>query len=98
MITGFTPDGRGDEDTACADYLSALFENPSIDPGPFLDRVRRSVNARLLAGALINSGSDLEYCCQLDRYNFIMRVETNENSLKMYKLILDNKQNQNYNP
>jgi len=93
VITGITPEERGDEDTACADYLSALYENQLIDPTPFLDRVRNSVNARLLAEMPINSGSDLEFCCQLDRFNFIMRVDTQEYPPKLHKLILDKNRN-----
>jgi 2-phosphosulfolactate phosphatase len=85
VITGVVYDRDGDEDTACADYLTALLRGQRPPLAPFLERVRRSASGQLFDGS--NPGAfpatDLDYCTQVDRFDFAMRVERREGLLVM---------------
>ncbi|HMD89933.1 MAG TPA: 2-phosphosulfolactate phosphatase [Anaerolineaceae bacterium] len=76
VISGLQPDGRGDEDQACSEYIQALLERQQPDPAPYIRRVIESKN-----GGLFRAGnqpafplSDLDYCTAVDRFNFAMPV------------------------
>ncbi len=77
VITGYGPDGRGDEDQALADYLEAHFSGLRPDSAPYLERVRASRDASYLLA--LNDADmpfgDLALCVDLDRFPFAMRVE-----------------------
>lgn len=82
VITGRNDWLDGDEDTALADYLAARLRSESPDPGPYLARVRQST-----AGLIFSQptqpktlASDLDYCTQLDRFDFALEV-TRQNGL-----------------
>lgn len=80
--TGVRPGVRGDEDAACAEYMAALLrgEDPNLDP--YLQRVRLSQDGQLFADPARPEFpvSDLDYCTQVDRFDFAMLVER-ENGL-----------------
>ena len=69
----------GDEDRACADYLTELLRGHTPDPAPYLDRVRASD-----AGLLFDPGtpdlppSDLELCARIDTVDFALHVRTGD--------------------
>ncbi len=85
VVTGVVYDRDGDEDTACADYLAALLYGRRPPLEPFLERVRRSISGRLFDGAnpIAFPASDLDYCTQVDRFDFAMRVKRREGLLVM---------------
>lgn len=69
----------GDEDRACADYLTELVRGRSPDPTPYLDRVRASDTAALFDVDDPNlPPSDVELCAQVDTVDFAMRVVSND--------------------
>jgi 2-phosphosulfolactate phosphatase len=76
VITGLRPDGHGDEDAACADYIEALLGGGPVDPAPFVERVVASLAARPFVDPARPEFplADLEYCVQVDRFDFAMPV------------------------
>ncbi len=89
VITGQLYDG-GEEDLACADYLKARLSGQSPDPGPFLDRVRRSHDAQILLDPSQPEfpETDLMYCTSLDRFNFAMPVTCEDDRLVIRKVVI----------
>ena len=84
VITGQSDSSAwdADEDAACADYLEALLqgEDPApelfIDQNKIIERVRNSPTGLLFADpeALHLPLPDLEYCLQINRFDFAMPV------------------------
>jgi len=76
VITGRRPGGWGDEDAACADYIEALLSGHQPDPESILERVRQSPPGKLFSdpAQIEFNPADLEYCLQLDRFDFTMLV------------------------
>jgi 2-phosphosulfolactate phosphatase len=85
VVTGIYPDRDGDEDAACADYLGALLRGGAPDPAPYLRRVRESVPGRIFADPARPEfpSEDLEYCANVDRFDFAMLVERRDGLLVM---------------
>jgi 2-phosphosulfolactate phosphatase len=77
--------GGGDEDFACANYLEALFKGNSPDPKPFLQRVLASQDAsqHLDPNKIGFPLTDLDYCTQIDKFNFAMPVRRDDGRLIM---------------
>jgi len=65
---------EGDEDLALADYLEAKLTQPSVDPQPYLERVRVSPTADHLRQLGETFSADVEAAIQLDRFNFAMQI------------------------
>ena len=70
-------DRDGDEDVACADYLTALLGGSQPDPSPFLARVRGSDAAqRFLSGDDPDfPAADVEAACRLDVVDVALRAD-----------------------
>jgi 2-phosphosulfolactate phosphatase len=85
VITGYGPDGRGDEDVALADYVAARLRGESPDPEPYLERVRQSVIGRRFPDPNWPDfpPADLPCCTDLDRFDFAMPVERQDALLVM---------------
>lgn len=83
VATGFAPEGA--EDEACADYLKALLRGEQPDAMPFLERVRNSHAGHRLSDPNDPSfpAADLDCCVDIDRFDFAMPVERQENLLIM---------------
>jgi len=77
VITGIH---NNDEDIACAEYLEALFKGHRPDTKPFVQRVYGSRDAiqHLDPAQPEFPLSDLDYCTQIDRFDFAMPI-TREN-------------------
>lgn len=75
VITGKSYNG-GDEDIACAEYLEELLEGNRPDVKPFLKRVLESKDAfpHLDPEQRSFPRSDLEYCTQIDKFDFAMPI------------------------
>jgi len=80
VITGLRPNGYGDEDAACADYIEALLGGGPVDPAPFVERVYASLIGRVFVDPAQPEFplADLEYCVQVDRFDFAMPVRRRE--------------------
>jgi 2-phosphosulfolactate phosphatase len=81
VITGAIWSG-GEEDLACAEYLDGLLRGNCPDPGPFLERVRKSRESMQMFFELkepLFPKSDLEHCATLNVFDFAMPI-TKENS------------------
>ena len=78
VITGSV---NNDEDVACAEYLEALLKGHKPDIAPFAQRVYASRDALQHLDPQQKSFplSDLDYCTQIDRFDFAMPI-TRENS------------------
>lgn len=75
VITGRSYNG-GDEDLACAEYLEGLLRGEQPEQGPFIKRVLESRDAfpHLDPAQKDFPRSDLDYCAQVDRFDFAMPV------------------------
>ena len=84
VITGRSYNG-GDEDIACAAYLEELLKGKPPDVKPFIKRVLESRDAfphldpRQRGFPL----SDLDYCTQIDRFDFAMPITREDGKLIM---------------
>lgn len=83
VVTGRRPNGFGDEDAACADYMAERLCGRHPDPAPYLERVPSSKWGRLFASPDHPDypAVDLKYCTALDRFDFAMRAEQREGGL-----------------
>ena len=75
VITGRSYNG-GDEDLACAEYLEELLKGNQPDGKPFIKRVMESKDAfpHLDPKQRDYPLSDLDYCAQIDRFDFAMPI------------------------
>ena len=85
VATGVLPGRDGDEDIACADYLAALLRGEPIDTAALVRRVRDSDSGRLFADPAhkVFPTSDLDLCTDVDRFDFVLRVERRDGLLVM---------------
>jgi len=76
VLTEYGREGGGDEDAACADYLEALLNGQTPPVEPFLQRVRGSQSAQALSDPSRpdNAAIDIDYCTQVDRFDFAMQA------------------------
>ena len=84
VITGLGPDGRGEEDLACAEYLEALLKdlNPSSDS--YLKRVTESMAGQFyLDPENTMFRKDIECCIDIDRFNFALEISREDDRLVM---------------
>lgn len=82
VITGIF---NNDEDLACAQYLESLLKGVQPDPKPFIQRVFDSRDAlqHLDPTQLDFPLSDLDYCSQIDRFDFAMPIAREDEKLIM---------------
>jgi 2-phosphosulfolactate phosphatase len=76
VITGATWSG-GEEDFSCAEYLERLLRGSRPDPGPFLERVRKSRESMEMFFEVkepLFPISDLDHCTELDAFRFAMPI------------------------
>jgi 2-phosphosulfolactate phosphatase len=75
VITGRSYNG-GDEDVACARYLEELLKGNQPDTKPFIQRVLESRDAfpHLDPNQREFPLSDLEYCTQVDKFDFALPI------------------------
>lgn len=89
--TGLGPDGRGEEDVACADYLQMLLVGAKPDPEGYIERVKMSsTSQRLFAdpGKPQFLWQDIECCVDVDRFDFAMPVERQNGLLVMKPVVV----------
>jgi 2-phosphosulfolactate phosphatase len=79
------PAGLGTEDEACADYIEALLRGETPDVRPFVRKVRESYSGSIFADPQRPEypAVDLDYCTQVDRFDFAMRVYRQDGLLVM---------------
>lgn len=77
IITGRDRYFTGDDDMACADYIEALLLGGDPDPRPYVERVYRSRSGQSIMRTAPDNPlrQDLELCVQVNRFDFVMRVE-----------------------
>ena len=88
VVTGQVEDGSGDEDLACAEYFEALLRGQQPNPAPYIDRVYKSRDALFHLDPTFPEfpKSDLDYCTNIDAFDFAMLV-TNENGRPVMRAI-----------
>ena len=84
VITGKSYNG-GDEDLACAQYLESLLKGSQPDINPFIKRVLESRDAfpHLDPAQREFPLSDLEYCTQVDKFDFAMPITREDGNFIM---------------
>jgi 2-phosphosulfolactate phosphatase len=77
--------GGGDEDLACAEYIEALLKGERPDPQPFIQRVlaSRDASQHFDPTKIGFPLTDLDYCTQIDKFDFAMPIERNDGRLIM---------------
>jgi 2-phosphosulfolactate phosphatase len=87
VATGIRPDGHGDEDVACAEYLIALLRSERPDVAPFIRRVYDSLAGRMFADPAQPDFplTDMEYCARVDRFDFAMPIRRSADLLLLEK-------------
>jgi len=87
VITGKW-EARGDEDLAYAEYLEALLKDARPDTKPFVKRVYESRDAlqHLDPAGIVFPLSDLDYCTQIDCFDFAMPITREDGRLVMRPL------------
>jgi len=88
VVTGISAgseENDGDEDAACADYVGALLRGETPDQAPIIRRVLESYAAhKFLDPARPEfAASDLDYCVDVDRFDFGMKVTRQDGRLVM---------------
>ena len=85
VITGFGPDGRGEEDLACAEYLEALLKESNLNPDSYLKRVTESRAGKHFADPenTMFTWKDIECCIDIDRFNFALEISREDDRLVM---------------
>lgn len=88
VVTGQAKNGRGDEDLACAEYLETLLKGQQPDSAPYLERVFESHDAQMHLDPNKPEfpKSDLNYCTQIDAFDFAMFV-TKENGRHIMRAV-----------
>ncbi len=88
VVTGQIGDERGDEDLACGEYFEALLRGQKTDPAPTIDRVYKSRDALFHLDPNLPQfpASDLDYCTNIDAFDFVMSV-TKENGRPVMRAI-----------
>lgn len=86
VITGELFD-RGDEDLACAEYLESQLRGQIVDTKPFVQRVYDCKDAveHLDPKRPEFPVTDLEYCTDIDAFNFAMPIKRENGLLVMRK-------------
>jgi 2-phosphosulfolactate phosphatase len=84
VVTGRSHNG-GDEDLACAEYLEALLKGSRPATGPYVRRVFDSRDAlqHLDPAQTGFPLSDLDYCTQVDKFDFAMPITRENGNLVM---------------
>ena len=77
VITGQYKAEHGDEDLACAEYLEALLRGEVSNPAPIVERVFKSRDALMHLDPNLPAfpRTDLDYCTQIDAFDFVMSVK-----------------------
>jgi len=86
VITGLGPDGRGEEDLACAEYLEELLKGTNPDPVPYLKRVKECRTSQIVFADPEKTKfpwQDIEHCTDLDRFDFAMEISRDNDRLVM---------------
>jgi 2-phosphosulfolactate phosphatase len=89
VVTG--DDGRAEEDRACAEYIAALLDDPSVDAGPYVAIAAGSrAGARLLGQAVAGSRGvhedDVEMCLEANRFDFAMLARDEDGLLVLRRV------------
>lgn len=81
--TGVRDKGGGEEDVACADYISSLLLDAPLNSTDIQDRVLRSRAAAKFSRAESRDfpSTDLEHALRIDQFSFAMKVERAGNLL-----------------
>jgi 2-phosphosulfolactate phosphatase len=91
VITGQYAPEHGDEDLACAEYFEALLKGHQPDRAPYIERVIKSRDAlfHLDPNHPEFPRADLDYCTQIDAFDFIMLVnqENGRHVMRPMKLV-----------
>ena len=85
VITGIRDPYEGDEDQACADYISTLLRDEKPEPAPYLARVRASGTGKRFVHAPGEefAARDLDYATALDRFDFALQIHREDGLLVM---------------
>ena len=92
VLSGWRGEGWGEEDAACAEYMTERLLDRKPDPAPYLQRVLDSAPGRLFADPARPEfpASDLDYCLAIDRFDFAMIARREGHDLVLRKFALEN--------
>jgi 2-phosphosulfolactate phosphatase len=86
VVTGLGPDGRGEEDVACSEYLQALLRGTQPNKEAYVKRVRECRTSRRMFADPSQPEflwEDIECCVSVDKFDFSMVIERQDGLLVM---------------
>jgi 2-phosphosulfolactate phosphatase len=88
IITGRMRDHSGEDDAACADYIDAMLQGQPMPPRTAIERVLASDPGQMFLNKEPDHPwrADLDYCLQVDRFDFVMLVERSNGDCLVRKL------------
>ena len=78
-----------EEDTMCAEYIKSLLEDAPIDLTDRIEGLKTTRGKKFFdpARQSVFPESDFHYCVDVDKFDFVLRVEKNEDGLMAVKKI-----------
>jgi 2-phosphosulfolactate phosphatase len=89
VCMGYSMKHPTEEDTFCAEYIKAKLEGSEVDYEEMKRQIRETSGKRLfeLQNQEFSPSTDFDYCLDLGRFNFVLKVEETGGLLKLKKII-----------
>lgn len=89
VCMGYSMKHPTEEDTFCAEYIKAMLEGSDVDFEAMKRQIRETSGKRLfeLQNQEFSPSTDFDYCLDLGRFNFVLKVEEEAGILKLKKII-----------
>lgn len=88
VCMGYSMKHPTEEDTFCAEYMKAMLEGTEIDFEVMKQQIRKTSGRRLFEplNQEFSPSTDFDYCLDLGRFNFVLKVEEVGGLLKLKKI------------
>lgn len=89
VCMGYSMKHPTEEDTFCAEYIKAMLEGSDVDFEAMKQQIRKTSGRRLFEpkNQEFSPSTDFDYCLDLGRFNFVLKVEEEGGILKLKKII-----------
>ncbi|HEX2933993.1 MAG TPA: 2-phosphosulfolactate phosphatase [Bacteroidales bacterium] len=89
VCMGYSMKHPTEEDTFCAEYIKAMLEGLDADFEAMKQHIRKTSGRRLFEpeNQEFSPTTDFDYCLDLGRFNFVLKVEEDGGLLKLKKIV-----------
>lgn len=89
VCMGYSMKHPTEEDTFCAEYIKAMLEGQEVDFQRMVQKIRQTSGKRLFEplNQEFSPSADFNYCLDLGRFNFVLKVEEVDGLLKLKKIV-----------